>query len=72
MIGDIDFIFSKKDYPKALSIARQLHQMCKVNGQDDVSSKSEWLLEMYSLEIPEEWSEHQPNLNQPKRLEISL
>ncbi len=41
----------KKDYPKALSIARELHQMCKVNGQDDVSSKSEWLLEMYSLEI---------------------
>jgi COP9 signalosome complex subunit 2 len=41
----------KKDYAKALSITKELHRMCQVNGEDDIGSKSEWLLEMYSLEI---------------------
>ena len=31
-------------------MASELHEMCRVDGKDD-SSKSEWLLEMYSLEI---------------------
>ncbi len=40
----------KKEYQAALKVASELHKMCQVNGKDD-SSKSEWLLEMYSLEI---------------------
>ena len=40
----------KKEYQAALKVASELHEMCQVNGKDD-SSKSEWLLEMYSLEI---------------------